>query len=104
MKFNIVSDEEEKPLEWSNWVDYGKSNIDAVPESTGVFKMHVKMKILYIGSSHCLRRSLLDSLSDPCLNQASRFSYAIIDSPDKVKERLLNEYRFKHNGDSPTCM
>jgi hypothetical protein len=29
MIFNIVSDEEEKPLEWSNWVDYGKSNIDA---------------------------------------------------------------------------
>lgn len=104
MIFDSVSDEEAKPLVWSSWVDYGRSNIDAIPESPGVFKMHVNMKILYIGSSLCLRQSLLDSLSDPCLNQTSRFSYAIIDSPDKVKDRLLNEFRTKHNGKSPTCM
>ncbi|HEX9320170.1 MAG TPA: hypothetical protein VF884_14645 [Nitrososphaeraceae archaeon] len=104
MLFDVMSVGEAEPLEWSSWVDYGRSNINAVPESPGVFKMHAHMKILYIGSSLCLRQSLLDSLSHPCLNQASRFSYAIIDSADKVQEQLLNEYRATHNGKSPSCM
>jgi hypothetical protein len=47
---------------------------------------------------------MLGCLSDPCLTKAKRFSYAIIESADKVKEQLLNEYRNNHNGKLPTCM
>jgi hypothetical protein len=67
--------------------------------------MHASMKIFYIGSStQNIRQALLDCLSDPCISKASRFSYALTDSADKLKEQLLNEYRSKQNGEIPICM
>jgi hypothetical protein len=66
--------------------------------------MHTGMKILFIGSTQNLKKSLLECLSDPCISKAKRFSYAITQSSDKIKEQLLNEYRNKHNGTLPTCM
>ena len=92
-------------LNWSAWLDFNKDTITDVPESEGVYKMHASMKILYIGNSDNLRQSLLESLSNSCLNKGStRFSYAIIESSDKIKEFLLNEYRNKHNDKLPICM
>jgi len=99
-----MSGEDVENIKWSPWLNYEKSSINSVPESAGVFKMHVQMKILYIGSSQSLRQTLLDTLSDPCLNQARRFSYAITESADKVKDRLLIEFRNNHFGKSPPCM
>ena len=81
-----------------------KNTITEIPESEGIYKMHASMKILFIGSSHNLRKSLLESLSDSCLNKATRFSYTITQSSDKIQELLLNEYRMKHNGQLPLCM
>ncbi len=91
-------------LDWSPWLDFDRENITRIAESEGVYKIHAGMKILFIGSSPNLRGSMLASLSDPCLSKAKRFSYAIIESADKVKEQLLNEYRNKHNGTLPPCM
>ena len=62
------------------------------------------MKILFIGNSKNLRKSLLESLSNPCLKKAKRFSYALSQSSDKIKEIVLNEYSLKHNGKLPLCM
>src|SRR3712207_5632608 len=87
VKFKDVNDEEIETLDWSAWRDFDRENITDIAESEGVYKIHAGMKILFIGSSPNLRGSMLASLSDPCLSNAKRFSYAIIGSADKVKEQ-----------------
>jgi len=99
-----VNNESTDTLEWSSWLDFDRQNITNIPESEGVYKIHAGMKILFIGGARNLRESILGCLSDPCINKAKRFSYAITESSDKIKEQILNEYRNKHNGRLPTCM
>lgn len=91
---------------WSKWLDFDHSNITATTtlDEPGVFKVHAGMKILYIGSSINLRQSLLESLSDPCISKAKRFSYLITANAEHVKDQLLKEYRESHGGSLPTCM
>src|SRR5215212_10476387 len=93
-------------LNWSSWYDFNKDLIISnVPESEGVYKMHASMKILYIGNSDNIRQTLLDSLADSCVKKdTTRFSYAIAESSNKIKEILLDDYRNKHNGKMPLCM
>jgi hypothetical protein len=91
-------------LSWSSWLSFDEESITKIPEVEGVYKMHASMKILFIGNSNNLRRSLFESLSNPCLKKATRFSYAITQSSDKIKEIVLNEYTLKHNGKLPLCM
>ena len=91
-------------LDWSVWLDYNKETIETVPETEGLYKMHASMKILYIGNSFNLKQSLLESLSKPCLSKATRFSYVVTQTAEKIKEALLTEYRNKHNGKLPICM
>ena len=99
-----MNNESTDTLEWSSWLDFDRQNITSVAESEGVYKIHVGMKILFIGSARNLRESIFGCLSDPCINKAKRFSYAITESSDKIKEQILNEYRNKHNGKLPSCM
>jgi hypothetical protein len=101
-----VSTDNIEGLDWSPWLDFNRPNILTIPESAvGVYKLHASMKIFYIGSSsQNLRQSLLNCLSDPCISKATRFSYAITQSAEKLKDQLLDEYRSKHNGKLPTCM
>lgn len=99
-----MNNEKIEALDWSPWLDFDRDNIANIAESEGVYKTHAGMKILFIGSSQNLRESILGCLSDPCIGKAKRFSYAIIESADKVKEQLLDEYRNKHNGKLPNCM
>jgi excinuclease UvrABC nuclease subunit len=100
-----MSDNNIENLDWSSWLDFNEDSITNVPESEGVYKMHASMKILYIGNSNNIRQSLLESLSNSCLNKVStRFSYVITKSSNKIKEFLLNEYRNKHDGKLPMCM
>jgi hypothetical protein len=99
-----VNNEEIETLDWSVWLDFDRDNIINIAESEGVYKIHAGMKILFIGSGSNLRESVLESLSDPCLSNARRFSYAITESADKVKEQILMEYRNKHDGRLPFCM
>ena len=99
-----MNNERKEALDWSEWLDFDRNNIANIAEAEGVYKIHAGMKILFIGSGQNLRESMLGCLSDPCLTEAKRFSYAIIESADKVKEQLLNEYRNNHNGKLPTCM
>jgi excinuclease UvrABC nuclease subunit len=98
------NDDTLETLQWSSWLNFDKATITEIPESEGIYKMHASMKILFIGSSHNLRKSLLESLSHSCLNKATRFSYTITQSSDKIQELLLNEYRMKHSGKLPLCM
>lgn len=91
-------------IEWSSWLDFNHNTIDKVPETEGVYKLHASMKILFIGSSKNLRQSLTQDLTNPCINNNSRFSYAIVETADRTREDLLNEYRNKHDGKLPLCM
>lgn len=102
VQFKVMNNEE--ALDWSPWLDFDRGNIAKIAESEGVYKIHAGMKILFIGSSQNLRESMLGCLSDPCISKAKRFSYAIIESADRVKEQILDEYRNKHNGKLPSCM
>jgi hypothetical protein len=104
VEFKVVNDERIEALDWSPWIDFDIDNIANIAESEGVYKIHASMKILFIGSSQNLRESMLGCLSDPCISNARRFSFAIIESADKVKEEILNEYRNKHGGRLPICM
>ncbi len=93
----------ETEVSWSEWIDFDRTNVEAIPELPGVYAMHAAMKILYIGSATNLRQSLLESLSHPCISKAKRFHYMITDNHNEMKEKLLNEYRQKH-GRLPECM
>ena len=97
--------DEEKEDVWSEWLDFNQSDITtASPEKPGVFKVHASMKILYIGSSTNLKQSLLESLSDPCIGKARRFSYLVTEKAEQVKDQLLKQYRESHGGNLPVCM
>jgi hypothetical protein len=104
VEFKVVNDERIEALGWSPWLDFDIDKIENIAESEGVYKIHAGMKILFIGSGQNLRESMRRCLSDPCMSKARRFSYAIIESSDKVKEQLVNEYRNKHGGRLPICM
>jgi len=90
--------------DWSDWLDYNKETIEKIPESSGVFMMHASMKILSIGASKNLRKSISDTISDSCISKASRFRYLVTESEDKIKEELIQEYRKKHDDKLPQCM
>ena len=89
--------------EWSQWLDFVRSNIEALPESPGVFVMHANMKVLYIGGSTNIRQGLADRLSDECSASAKRFRYIFTQSPEAVRDSLLKEYAEKHQGKLPLC-
>ena len=89
--------------EWSQWLNFDRVSIEAVPESPGVCVMHANMKILYIGASRNIRRELLDKLSDPCTSKAKRFRFVATPAFESVKEQQVKEY-MKNHGKLPPCM
>jgi hypothetical protein len=92
--------------EWSMWLDLDQATITSVvPEAPGLFKVHAGMKIIYVGSAQDLKKSLLDSLLDPCIRKGKRFSYlASHDSLENLKREFLDDYMLRHNGNLPACM
>lgn len=89
--------------EWSQWLDFDSMNIEATPESPGVFVMHTSMKILFIGSSQNVRGELLGRLLDSCTGKSKRFRYIVTSSFEALREQLVKEYVDKH-GNLPACM
>ena len=91
---------------WSKWLDFDRDTISsAVPEESGVFKVHANMKILYIGIGQNLKTTLLDSILDPCVSKGQRFSYMVSHgSLENLKTELLKDYALRHSGLVPTCM
>jgi hypothetical protein len=100
----VSTGDDVQSLDWSSWLDFNRTNVENIPESQGVYKLHASMKILFIGSGQNLRHSLTQDLTNPCISKGARFSYAITESAYKIKENLLNDYRNKHNGKLPLCM
>lgn len=102
----MKSEEEKGVNAWSEWLDFNLSNITTavVANKSGVFKVHANMKILYIGSGTNLQQSLIESLSDPCISKARRFSYLVAENAEQIKDQLIREYRESHDGNLPSCM
>ena len=100
----MSNNDDVQSLEWSPWLDFDHTNIVKIPESEGVYKLHANMRILLIGSGQNLRQSLTQELTNACISKGARFSYALTEIADKIREILLNEYRNKHDGKSPLCM
>jgi hypothetical protein len=90
-------------VEWSQWLDFDRANVEAVPESPGVCVMHASMKVLYIGAGQNVRQELLGRLLDPCTSKAKRFKYLVTPEFEAIKEQQVNEYVGKH-GRQPPCM
>lgn len=89
--------------EWSQWLDFESNNIEATPESPGVFVLHTNMKILFIGGSENLRHELLSRLSDPCTCKTKRFRFNLTSAFEALREQLIKEYVDKHSK-LPLCM
>ncbi|HXV46519.1 MAG TPA: hypothetical protein VD736_07600 [Nitrososphaera sp.] len=89
--------------DWSQWLDFDRATVEAVPELPGVCVMHAGMKILYIGGSQNVRQDLLTKLSNPCTANAKRFKYLVTSAFKVVKEEQVKEYVSKH-GRLPPCM
>jgi hypothetical protein len=88
---------------WSQWLDFDRTSVEALPESPGVCVMHASMKILYIGAGQNIRRELSSLLENPCTSKAKRFRYILTPEFDAKKEQHLKEYLSKH-GRLPPCM
>lgn len=91
-------------IKWSDWLDYSQEQIAKTPESPGVYMMHAAMKILYIGNTDNLKKSVTESLSANCTCDAKRFRYFSTQSHNEIKEKLLEDYKKKHDGKMPLCM
>lgn len=90
--------------QWSEWLDFDRAHVEQVPEAAGVYLMHASMKVMHIGASDNIRKSLLELLADPCASKAKRFHYMLTQSHHSMKEQLLKDYMDKHQGKMPVCM
>lgn len=95
---------EEQQQQWSEWLDFDGAHVDSVPEAAGVYLMHASMKVMRIGGSDNVKKSLQELLADPCANKAKRFHYMLTQSHASVAEQLLKDYKEKHQGKLPACM
>ena len=96
----MTSDE----ITWSEWYSFDEQNIANVPSLPGVFRMHAAMKILLIDNDEDMQKGLLKALKAPCTSEAGRFCYFQTDSHKQLKEKLIHEYKEKHDGKLPKCM
>lgn len=91
-------------LSWSEWLGYNKENVSKVPQTSGVFKMHASMKMMYIGDAENLQKMLEKLLEEPCTCDAKRFSFAQTPDFAKIKDDLIKDYKERHGGKLPKCM
>ncbi len=89
--------------EWSEWTDFNQDMISKTPEASGVFMMHAGMKILYIGGSENMRKSI-EVISEKCVLNATRFRYSQEQDFGKRRNELIADYKKRHEGKAPECM
>ncbi|MEM3063827.1 MAG: hypothetical protein QW177_00480 [Candidatus Nitrosotenuis sp.] len=91
-------------IAWSEWLDFNSEVASKLPESPGIYMMHAAMKILYIGGTTNLKKSITDALTTSCICDSKRFRYFATTKYDELSKNLLSEYKEKHGGDLPKCM
>ena len=89
---------------WSEWLDFSPETVSKIPELPGVFMMHTAMKILFIGSSENMKKSVEDRSSDKCVSKSTRFRYRKEDNFKNFENVLIKEFKKRHEGQLPACM
>lgn len=89
---------------WSEWQDNNQESILEIPEKPGVYMMHESMKILFIGGSQNMKKSIIDSLEKKCVSDSTRIRFREETNFDEVKKELISEYKKRHEGNIPHCM
>lgn len=90
--------------EWSEWFDFNQESISKIPHIPGVYMMHKNMKILFIGGSENIKKSIEIDKSQECISNASRFRYKKDMDYEKSKNELIMNYKKRHEGEYPECM
>ena len=54
---------------WSNWGDNNQESLSKIPEKPGVYMMHASMKILFIGGSQNMKKSITETLEKNVLQK-----------------------------------
>ena len=89
---------------WSEWLDNNQEIIADIPEKPGVYMMHAVMKILFIGGSQNMKKSIIETLEKKCVSNATRIRFREEMNFDKIKNELISDYKKRHEGNFPQCM
>jgi hypothetical protein len=89
---------------WSDWLDFNEETILKIPQSAGVYMMHASMKILFIGGSENIKKSIQEKEKEPCISKATRVRYMQTTSYEQISEDLIKDYQDRHEGNIPQCM
>ncbi len=86
------------------WYQFTKSNLDKVPQTSGVYCLGINDKIIYIGSSVNLHERLTDHYhtTDPCIKQATQFAIETCSNYRERERELLQWFRSEY-GRLPRC-
>jgi hypothetical protein len=90
--------------DWSDWLDFSQETFEIIPKSPGVFMMHAAMKILFIGGSNNMKKSIKEIASKECISKSTRVRYRKEESFEKVKQELIVDFKKRHKGYLPSCM
>jgi len=88
---------------WSDWLDFNAETIAKIPQTTGVYMMHISMKILFIGGSENMKTAIQHN-TNPCVSRATRVRYMQTSSYEKITDELIKDYQSRHEGKLPQCM
>lgn len=91
-------------LSWSEWKSFTNSDVENVPQSSGVYRLDTVAETLYIGKTDNLRRRLMEHLNsdDTCIKKATVFKYMATTAPERTEDSLLKDYKKRH-GKLPEC-
>ena len=90
--------------DWSDWLDFSPETVSKIPELPGVFMMHTSMKILFIGGSENMKKSVEERSSDSCVSKSTRFRYRKENNFKNIENRLIKDFKKRHEGQLPACM
>ncbi len=89
---------------WSDWLDFNQETFEKIPKLPGVFMMHESMKILFIGGSENMKKSIEDASLKKDISKATRVRYRKEESFEKIKQELIEDFKKRHEGQLPSCM
>ncbi len=89
---------------WSEWLDNNQEIISQIPEKPGVYMMHESMKILLIEGSKNMKKSINEALNEKCVSNSTRIRFCEEENYEQIKNKLLSDYKKRHEGNIPQCM
>ena len=89
---------------WSDWIDFNHKSFSKIPELPGVFMMHASMKILFIGGSENMKKTITDTALQECISKSTRFRFRKEENYEKIRIEVINDFKKRHEGNLPDCM